>query len=234
MRRAVVSFITIIYFLLTPVLFAQSNILGSWNILNLRYSISDSITLFGEGQLRSLGYYKDFHYHEWKVGALYQIEENCNIGLGFGKYDTYQFGGNFVKPKDSDEWRLWPQVILKQKIFNCGIEHRYRLEFRWFPIDFRFRARYRLSINREFNWFVPTRIEGGTEVFFGNRPPYFERTRLYLSTTLSLTKSYSIYFGYVHQFDYQISDETGRDFLQFGLFFRIKTFGKMKVSSAKK
>lgn len=219
----VVSVFTVIYFFLSPISYGQSNVIGSWNILNLRYSISDSLTFFGEAQLRSLGFYNDFHYHEWKVGALYQIEKNCNVGFGFGKYDTYQSGGDFITPKRSDEWRLWPQIILKQKIYKLGIDHRYRAELRWFPNDFRFRARYRLSVNYKFQVFKglePIKLEAGTEIFFGNKSPYFERNRVNVSSTIPLNKSLSVYLGYLHQFDYQINDETGRDFIQAGFFFK--------------
>ena len=35
------------------------------------------------------------------------------------------------------------------------------------------------------------------------------------------SKATTLQVGYLHQFDYKINDETGRDFLQIGFFFEI-------------
>ncbi len=43
---------------------AQLNI-GSWNIINVKYNVNNQWSLFGEGQLRSLKFYNDFHYYEY-------------------------------------------------------------------------------------------------------------------------------------------------------------------------
>ena len=47
--------------------------LGSWNIVNLKYKIAEKWSVFGEAQLRSLRFYDDFHYHEYKAGLNYKI-----------------------------------------------------------------------------------------------------------------------------------------------------------------
>lgn len=50
-------------------IFSQKFDLGSWNILNLKYTINEKWSAFGEAQLRSLKFYNNFHYYEYK-GAL--------------------------------------------------------------------------------------------------------------------------------------------------------------------
>ena len=35
------------------------------------------------------------------------------------------------------------------------------------------------------------------------------------------SKATTIQFGYIHQFDYKINDETGRDFFQIGFFIEL-------------
>ena len=210
---------------------AQNDALGSWNILHFRYSQNQNLLFFGEAQLRSLGFYNQYHYHEWKVGVLHQFQPNFNAGIAFGKYDTYAEGGNFVVPKRSDEWRLWPQIILSQKIKKCHIEHRYRGEFRWFPSDFRMRFRYRLLLSytlAKTKSGQSFKMEGGNELFFGTRAPYFERNRSHIGFSFPLTPYLRTQIGYLHQFDFQIFDETGRDFLQVGLYFHFKKPEKPK------
>jgi hypothetical protein len=53
----------------TTQLLSQTIGLGSWNILNLRYRYSEKFSFFGEGELRSLGFYYNYHYHELGVNA---------------------------------------------------------------------------------------------------------------------------------------------------------------------
>ncbi len=77
---------------------AQSVELGSWNILNLKYSYDEKWSVFGEGQLRSLQFYNDFHYYEYKVGINYKLHKNLKLTFGAGSYQTYKEGGNFVLP----------------------------------------------------------------------------------------------------------------------------------------
>ncbi|HZG26647.1 MAG TPA: hypothetical protein VEZ17_18795, partial [Chitinophagaceae bacterium] len=47
---------------------------------------------------------------------------------------------------------------------------------------------------------------------------------LFVSLNYKISKSTSFETGYLHQFDYQINDETGRDFLVIGLMLDL--YGK--------
>jgi len=80
-------------------LMAQNIGLGSWNTLNLKYTIDDQWSAFGESQLRSLKYY-----YEYKGGLNYKLNKNATLTLGAGSYQTYKEGGNFRKPKNNDEF----------------------------------------------------------------------------------------------------------------------------------
>jgi hypothetical protein len=71
-------------------IFAQYESLGSWNIINLRGVLSDKWSFFAEGQVRSLKYYDDFHYHEFKGGLTFEVNNYFRFSLATGKYDTYK------------------------------------------------------------------------------------------------------------------------------------------------
>ncbi len=58
-------------------------------------------------------------------------------------------------------------------------------------------------------------------MFFTDKEPYFERNRLLLAFNYKPNKATTLQLGYLHQFDYKINDETGRDFLQVGYFIDI-------------
>ena len=207
---------------------AQTKGLGSWNIVNLKYTINEKWSFFGEAQLRSLSFYSQFHYHEYKAGVNYKAHPNVLLTLAAGDYDTYKEGGNFKSPKNNDEFRIWPQITLTQSIKRFKIDQRYRAEFRFTTNGYRTRYRYRAGISYPFGKnnkdYKPFLLNASNEIFFTGKEPYFERNRLLVSIGYKLSKQLSIQMGYLHQFDYKINDETGRDFLQVGI--NIEVFSK--------
>jgi long-subunit fatty acid transport protein len=205
--------------------FGQSSDIGSWNVLNLKYTFNDKMSIFGEAQLRSLQFYENFHYYEYKGGFDFKALKNLKLTLGAGSYQTYKEGGDFVVPKNNHEFRIWPQIMLSQKLGGFTVEQRYRAEFRYTSNGYRNRYRYRLGIAYQFGKdtkeFKPFQISASNELFFTNNEPYFERNRVLLAFNYKPTKSTTLQIGYLHQFDYKINDETGRDFLQIGYFLEL-------------
>lgn len=204
---------------------AQTFDLGSWNILNLKYNHTDKLSFFGEAQLRSLKFYSNFHYYEYKGGINYKVHKNVKLTLGAGSYQTYKEGGDFVLPKNNDEFRLWPQLMFFQSIGMLKIEQRYRAEFRFTSNGYRNRFRYRLGLSYPFgkdrNEYKPFQISASNELFFTDKEPYFERNRLLFTLNYKPSKAITLQVAYLHQFDYKINDETGRDFLVVGIYYDI-------------
>jgi hypothetical protein len=209
--------------LLIPLLTsAQSESLGSWNLLNLKYSIDNRWSLFGEAQLRSLRWYDDFHYYEYKGGFNYKVLPQVVLSLGAGSYQTYGVDGDFVLPKNNDEFRLWPQLVISQSIGHVKIEQRYRSELRFTSNGYRNRFRYRVGLNYPFGnkkqGVQPFQLSASNELFFTNKEPYFERNRLLLAVQYRLSPQLSLQTGYLYQFDYRINDETGKRFALIGMY----------------
>jgi hypothetical protein len=215
--------LSFLFFSIPLFLKSQNEVLGTWNILNVRYALNPKVSVFGEGQIRSLNFYNQFHYYEFKGGFQYQLNPNLNIGMAGGSYQTFKEGGNFELPKNNNEFRLWPQIILNQQISKLKIEHRYRAEFRFTTNGFRNRFRYRLGFSypviqkNKLN----TSIYLNNEIFFTDNEPYFERNRIAFGIQHMISKKSTILIGYLHQFDYKINDETGRDFIQIGYFLNL-------------
>ncbi len=215
------------FLLMSAGLIAQYSGLGSWNILNLNYQSSPKLSLFAEAQLRSLGFYNQFHYYEAKGGFLYKVKPGLTFAFGAGTYQTYREGGNFVLPKNNNEFRMWPQFLLYQNIGRFKIEQRYRAELRFTSNGYRNRFRYRFSLSYPFgkakNGIKPFSLTGSNEIFFTDKEPYFERNRAACNIIYKPNESVNYMLGYLHQFDYKINDETGRDFLQVGVYFLLKS-----------
>jgi len=205
--------------------FAQNFDLGSWNILNLKYNYTEKWSAFGEAQLRSLKFYNHFHYYEYKGGINYKVHKNVNLTVGIGSYQTYKESGNFVLPKNNDEFRLWPQVTLFQSIERLKIEQRYRTDLRFTSNGYRNRFRYRLGVSypfgKEQNEYKPFQLSASNEIFFTDKVTYFERNRMLLSINYKPSKATMMQVGYLYQIDYKVNDKTGRDFLQIGYFIEL-------------
>ncbi|TAD92080.1 MAG: DUF2490 domain-containing protein [Bacteroidetes bacterium] len=206
-------------------LLAQRFNLGSWNILNLKYNHHKKWSFFGEAQLRSLKFYNNFHYYEYKGGVNYGLSKNVSLTLAAGSYQTYAEGGDFVLPKNNDEFRIWPQVTLFQALGKLKVEQRYRAELRFTSNGYRNRFRYRIGlgypIGKEKNGYQPFKISASNEIFFTNRAAYFERNRVLLAVAYKPSKATTLQLGFLSQFDYRINDETGRDFFQIGYFMEL-------------
>lgn len=216
---------TILFYYSINTITAQTFDLGSWNILNLKYNHDEKLSFFGEGQMRSLKFYSNFHYYEFKGGINYKVHKNVKLSLGAGSYQTYKEGGDFVLPKNNNEFRIWPQLILFQSINKLKIEQRYRAELRFTSNGYRNRFRYRLGVSYPFgklrNDYKPFQVSASNELFFTDNEPYFERNRMLLAFNYKSSKATTIQIGYLHQLDYKINDETGRDFFQIGYFIEL-------------
>jgi hypothetical protein len=193
--------------------------LGTWNVLHLRWQQSDNLTFFGEAQLRSLSFYDEFHYHEFKGGASYRLSPHFSLTGGLGRYDTYMAGSSFRTPKSNEELRTWLELGMRNTLGKINFEHRYRAEQRFTRRGYRNRFRYRLSATVPVTSFGEKGYElfasVWNEVFLTNKAPYFERNRFFLGTILRQGK-FSWNLGWVRQFDYRLDDEIGRSFLQIG------------------
>lgn len=223
MQRLLIAIAAI--FIGPTVAYAQLPDLGSWNIVNIKYNHDTAWSAFGEAQLRSLKFYDHFHYYEYKGGINYRYNKQLQLTLAAGSYQTYREGGNFVTPKNNDEFRLWPQVLLNQTIGKIRIEQRYRAELRFTSAGYRNRFRYRVGVSYNFrkrnNTPSKYQISANNELFFTNHEPYFERNRSQVTIIYKATKHVALQIGYLHQFDYRINDETGRDFLTIGWYYEI-------------
>ena len=205
--------------------FSQTFDLGSWNVINLKYNVDEKWSIFGEPQLRSLKFYSNFHYYEYKGGINFKAHKNLKLTLGAGSYQTYREGGNFILPKNNNEFRIWPQVILFQSVGKLKIEQRYRAEFRFTSNGYRNRFRYRLGLaypfGKERDEYKPFQISASNELFFTDKEPYFERNRMLFAFNYKPSKVTTLQIGYLHQFDYKINDEIGKDFFQVGYFIEL-------------
>jgi long-subunit fatty acid transport protein len=120
-------------------------------------------------------------------------------------------------------------------VLGVKIEQRYRAEMRWTSNGYRNRFRYRLGtfypFGKERQGYRPYQLSASNELFFTDREPYFERNRLQFAFNYKPSRNTTLQIGYLHQFDYRINDEIGRDFLVLGYYIELyKRAGVRKVA----
>ena len=210
---------------------AQTDDLGSWDIISLKKNFNAKWYGFAETQFRSQKIFNTFYYNEYKAGIGYNISKEINVLFAMGHYLTYQPEGEFKLPLATDEFRNWQQFTLSSKIANrISIENRLRTEQRWINGIYRNRIRYRTTAIIPLNnrtilpktWYATI----FDEVFFTNEDPYFERNRFLVGCGYEFTKELTVQTCWIRQFDYHnTSPSVAKNFMQTSLLL---TFGAKK------
>ena len=224
-RRALLAVAALLFFHAIDGLSQSGQNQGTWNILNFRYGLTSKLSLFGEAQLRSLRMYDHFFYYEYKGGLLYRAHPDMVVGLAVGQYETYGNNGDFVKPQVGSEFRIWPTVIMFHNYWKLRVEQRYRAEFRFTLNGYRNRYRYRIAfsypLGKNKRGYQPLQLVAGDEIFMSERAPYFERNRAFVSLNYRVSPNSTFLIGYLHQYDYRLTSQLSRDFLQVGYFLEL-------------
>lgn len=194
-------------------LFAGNNVsaqrpgLGTWNVLNVEFNLDDKWGAFYEGQFRAQKFFDHYFYHENKGGISYKAAKQLVFLVGIGQYVTYGFDDNFESPA-LHEFRLWEQMTLTNNIGRFKLEHRYRIEQRFYDNgNYRNRFRYRLNallpLNKEKITKGSVYLNAFEEVFLTNESPYFQRNRASGGIGYSFSNTFTLQLAYVNQFDFQ-------------------------------
>lgn len=167
---------------------------------------------FAEVQVRTNEVFRQYFYNELKTGLSYDIDKNFTVTLAGGRYTISDYRAPKEGPLNREK-RLWEQLVLNQYLERVRIEHRYRIEQRWFnyrddSTAFRSRFRYRL------NTFVPLNARTITaktvflslydELFLNPKGPVFERNRLYAGVGYQFNKHLTVQAGWVNQANYNL------------------------------
>lgn len=205
---------------------SQNNHLGIWHSVNTEIILDSKWSIFGEGQLRSQRFGKEYFFHEYNSSINYKPKKSISIVAGFSSNSTYSNGGSFKKPLANQENRLWEQIAFIHTLSRLRVEHRYRIEQRWRLSGYRNRYRIRLGGILPIN--KPS-IEKGVvfttfnnEIFFSENKPYLELYRFSLGCGYQLSKPVRFVVSYINQKSYSASNAAvSREFLQAQFAFRI-------------
>ncbi len=227
LKNTALSFLLILAFTFCSLhVKAQNNKTGTWGIVTVVLP-GDSAHRWGgyvELQTRTNTLFDEAFYYEVKGGISYDIAKNYTALIGTGRYVTYDYQ-HLDEPPTALETRLWEQMVVNQFLDRIKIEHRYRIEQRFFETGYRNRFRYRLNLAIPLNhrkidpktWYVAV----FDEIFLNNRAPHFERNRFSLALGYQFTKALNIQAGWMNQYNYSLTTAGAKNNLAINVQYRI-------------
>jgi hypothetical protein len=223
----------IINLLLLVSLKGYSQSMGCWNSLNLNFYSGKKWSFSSEAQLRSLSFYKNYNYHEYKGIIGYKLIPGLQTSLVVGKYTTYSLGKNFQSPKLADEFRVALQLGLKNNLGKVEVDHRYRIEKRYYSTGAQgIRIRYRLGLSLPIDKEKLTSLSLSNEFLIainsGSAIILYDKNRINFGITRKLSNILSMQVGYLSQYDSKSADEPGRNFLVYTLFLNLSKLNLSK------
>ena len=212
-------------FILSPLsIFSQS--LGCWNTLNINFDNGKKWSFSTEFQLRSLQFYKNYNYNEYKGFVTYKIMPNLQASIVLGRYTTYGNGKTFQNPKLAEEFRAALQVGLRNTLGKVQVDHRYRFEKRFYTSGIRAsRIRYRVGLSMPLDKTKKTTLGVSNEFLIAitqkSKVIRYDKNRVSIAVTRKLTDMVSMQVGYLNQYDSRSVDEPGNKFFVYSLFLNL-------------
>ncbi|MCB0483689.1 MAG: DUF2490 domain-containing protein [Flavobacteriales bacterium] len=183
---------------------AQPNDVGNWMMYFGSQPFVKKFNWHNEVQLRNYNFVGDLEQLLLRTGMGINLSENNNnllLGYGFIRAENYQIT-SMVK-SIIEEHRIFQQFITRQRFGRVFLQHRYRLEERFFTRDFRTRFRYFVSVNIILN--KPKHQKGAwylslyNEVFINGEQTLFDRNRIYGALGYNLRQNLRLEVGAMAQ-----------------------------------
>lgn len=218
----------------------SSEHISGFNMASITYKQDKHWLFYIESQARQIEDYSKIDYYEIKGGIGYNINKNHQPFIGVGKYGTYKSDKLY-----QNEIRLWLQYIYSHNINRLKLDHRVRLEKRFFDFpqtDTQIedsRARYRLTLTLPINnkKTVPGTffVNAFDEIFFAPKEPNFKRHRVFGGFGYVFNDYLNVNMGYLWQREFAFTGNRNLHFMYFGLNFvfdRLKHFEYQKIQVA--
>ncbi len=201
MKRVITSMFLVFFALGLTAQDSGEDELGSWHMIFSTLRMTNKLSIHAEGQLRYYEAGKNFNQLLLRTGLNYHINPNAIGTFGYGFIDTDSAFEEFPEEENIKEHRLFEQFILKNKVWELGFEHRYRLEQRFLDFgsnggtDVQHRVRYRLQVTLPLtDTFF---LNFYDEVFLNLQNNVFGQNRLYAAVGLNITDNLSVQSGYL-------------------------------------
>ena len=177
--------------------------LGNWLMYFGTHKLNDKLSLHYETQLRNYKVTSNFNQLLPRVGINYKIDDNAVVTAGYALIPTQSEFNDGWNESMSVENRIWQQFILRNKVNNIKLRHRYRLEQRWIKkdnfTDFKNRARYMISakipLSKKEDF--PLFLSVYDEIFLNISDTPFDQNRLFGALGFQINNNMNVQAGYL-------------------------------------
>ena len=192
---------------------------GNWLMYFGTNKISEKLSIHSEAQYRNYTISPtNIEQLLLRTGLNYHFKPNASTTIGYAHIGNHDYKSDRKSP-ETEEHRIWQQLLTTNNIGRVKFEHRYRLEERFIEKDFKMRFRYRLMLFFPLN---RPKVETGTmylgvydEIFVNDKRDFFDRNRLYGGIGYQYADNLHFQVGILRQ-ETQTESKT---FLQFGMIF---------------
>ena len=188
----------------TNAIFAQKTDVGNWFIYFGNQKINSKWNWWNEVQYRNYNFAGDLQQLLLRTGIGYNLtENNNNLLLGYAYINSQNYVANAADKVSINEHRIYQQFITRQNFGRVFLQHRYRIEERFLPDDFKMRFRYFLSANVPINNKTMDKntfyASAYNEIFINGTSSFFDRDRIYGGVGFVINKNFRIETGYMTQ-----------------------------------
>lgn len=183
---------------------SQSTDAGNWLMYIGAQPIGKRALLWNEVQYRNHNALGDLEQLLLRGGIGWNLSDNNNnLLVGYAWIHSEPYVPGTDEKRNFNENRLFQQFVTRQRFGRTYIQHRYRIEERFLPSDFRVRFRYFLSVNIPLNhksldkgaWY----LSAYNELFLHADGPVFDRDRVYGALGLVIRKDLRLEAGWMSQ-----------------------------------
>lgn len=172
---------------------------GIWYMYFGTNKVAERWSIHTEAQFRYFETSDNFNQLLLRTGMNYHINPNAIATLGYGFIETDGTFEDFNTEINSKENRIFQQFILKNKVWELGFEHRYRLEQRFIDFgdrtDTQHRARYRIQMTLPLTNTIFLNFYD--ELFINLQDNLFGQNRLYGAVGVHITENSSLQLGWL-------------------------------------
>jgi hypothetical protein len=184
--------------------FCQSNNIGTWFVYFGNQKLNDKWNIQSDLQYRDYRFIGQRNQFLARAGLGYNLKpQNHNLLLGYAYIATDAYDEFDTNTSTKIENRIYQQYLIKDKLGSNALTHRFRMEERFFPNEFRLRARYFISVQKPLGNNNGARnatyFSAYNELFIDINKTQFDRNRLYAGIGLGMNESIRVEAGYMMQ-----------------------------------
>ncbi|WP_052143588.1 DUF2490 domain-containing protein [Wocania ichthyoenteri] len=201
--------------------------LGAWYEIGSNHRVSEKTSIDVYTQLWLYEVSDNFNFFLIKTGYNYHFNRKLTASIYLGYSD---FDGNInISSPHTYESRITEQITFKHKLSKISLDHRFRMEHRFFrKHDSKpkvARLRYRIGTKFNLNKTLFARLTN--ELLLTPKLSNTPENRLYTGLGINISKSSNIQLGYMNR---NTSNKENLHRVQVGLFFKTDLRKKKKNS----